>query len=226
MKVSAFGVQIVQSLRAAQAAVADIGRHAEAFGSGPRGVVKIATMPMLGADFLVPALPQFYKTFPGIRVDLSLHYAVANLARGDADIAIRTARPTQQNLIMKRLASEPLRAWASGELLARGGSPDALPWIGWPQALDLMEQWLGSALSERNVVLRVDDAHAQARACEAGLGVAVLTESAAALYEELHPVPGIGDGPTSPLWIVRPDSLVGVPRVDAVWDWIIAAFDR
>ena len=218
-------------------AMVDPLRHAEQFladallrgrsASEEGGVVRVAALPSIGADLICPHLPGLYATHPEIRIDLILDHRVVNLGRGDADVAIRSARPEQGNLVMRRVGTAPMRPYASRHLLERRG-PDLmrLPWIAWPENLNIEEvRWFAAHVPQARVVLRVDALHAQARAAEAGVGAVLLSDPVARIYRDLVPVPGAPDGYHSTLWIASPEAVRHLPRVDTVWQFLLGLME-
>lgn len=225
VQITPFGERIVDSLRSAERALADVGRAADQGREQVVGTVRLATMPMLATLFIVPEIPAFRRTYPELTLELMLHHQVVNLGRGDADLALRGARPTQENLRARCLSRSPMCAWAAPSLLAAHPDLTTLPWVGWPSSTDVLElRWLDQLVPNDRVVLRVDDPHTHVAACEAGIGATILTAEAAQLHG-LSRVPGFDDGPNAELWLVMPEALRGVPRMDAVWDWISGRFE-
>ncbi|MBX2801271.1 MAG: LysR family transcriptional regulator [Myxococcales bacterium] len=227
-RVTPVAAALVAPLRDAEQSLARAVQLARS-GAGTQGVVTVAALPSVGSDVICPHLPRLYAAHPDIVVQLALHYRVVNLGRGDADIAVRSARPTQENLVMMRLATAPFRAFAATSLVERMGSDIAsdLPWIGWPTHLDIDEQrWFAEHVPEDRVVLRVDQLHAQIRACQAGVGAALLSVPAARAYGGMVPVRGVPDGSSQPLWMAAPTAVRDLPRVDAVWHFIAETFEE
>lgn len=222
LRPTATALAMVAPLREAEAAVTRAVHLSQLHEGPPTGVVRVAALPSLAADVVCPALPDFYEQFPEICVRLMLDYRVVNLGRGDADIAIRSARPTQENLVARRVATVPSRPFVSRRLLEQfGPDPEALPWIAWPEQLDVGEaRWFGEHAPRARVVLVADNVHAQARACEAGVGVAILADEMARHYDDLVAVPGATTGYDQELWLVATEASRGLPRVDAVWNFL------
>lgn len=225
VQITPFGQRIAPSLHAAERALVEVGRAAARRDEALAGPVRLATMPMLATLFVIPEIPAFRSDYPDVVLELMLHHQVVNLGRGDADLALRGARPTQENLLAKCVRRSPMQAWAAPSLLAAHPEPHTLPWLAWPASTDVLEfRWLNQLIPSEKVVLRVDDPHAHAAACQAGIGATLLTAEAATLHDLVR-VPGVADGPLAELWLVMPEALRGVPRMDAVWNWISARFE-
>lgn len=95
----------------------------------------------MGVEVLPPALASFRAAHPAIDVELALSNRVADLGRREADIAVRTVKPTQASLVARKLGVARIHAHAHPRYLQAHGTPrliDALrshPIIGFDRAL-------------------------------------------------------------------------------------------
>ncbi len=87
-------------------------------------VVISSTEPVV-AEILAPNLPQFWRENPNIKLRLSVDTANVSLFRRQADLSIRLARPTQDNVVIKRLPDIKQGLYASAGYL-QGRDPSAL----------------------------------------------------------------------------------------------------
>ena len=109
----------------------------------PRGVVRVSTVDVIAASVLAPAIGAMRAAHPGIVLELLATPTVLDLARGDADVAVRLTEPTEEGLKRKRLARLELAVFARRDLLARVGIDPAAPGRG--EHLPLVEY--GAALT-------------------------------------------------------------------------------
>jgi DNA-binding transcriptional LysR family regulator len=79
--------------------------------------VRVATLPELGTHWLAPLLPAFRARRPGIELEVLVDPRSVDLARGEADLAVRTPRPRQVGLSARRLFSLQTGLYASRALL-------------------------------------------------------------------------------------------------------------
>jgi DNA-binding transcriptional LysR family regulator len=133
-------------------------------------------------------------------------------------------------LVTTRLVTAPWVAAASLRLAARLGTLtrwDAAPWIQWDRDLASFApaKWIAQHAGE--VVLRTSDFPAQISAARAGLGLML----APAPYVAVSGLVEIGyvarlapSWPNDDLWLVGHKALREVPRVAAVWEWLVAEF--
>ncbi len=199
------------------------------------GLVKVAAVPVVSSQFIAPALPTLLARHPDLVVELLPGSAVVDLVRREADVAIRLARPTRGELVSKRLVAYRSCVAASSALLKRVRPKRLrdLPWLSWSADMDDLPEarWLAQAVPEPNIVLRSPDLVSLMRAARAGAGAIVLGEPVVDASPELTRVEltDSSEAPELPgaeLWIAAHQALRPVPRVAAVWDWLVEAFGQ
>src|SRR6202045_1573329 len=96
---------------------------ARATSSRPRGLVKLAAPLSFGARWVAPRLPEFFRRYPDIAVDLHLTDAQADLIGDGFDAALRIAVLEDSSLVARLIA--PVRRFvvASPTYIARYGRP-------------------------------------------------------------------------------------------------------
>ncbi len=68
------------------------------------GRVRVTAPEILGSHFVLPALQAVHARHPEIAIELISTIARLDLIRREADVAIRTVRPTEQSLVTRKLA--------------------------------------------------------------------------------------------------------------------------
>jgi len=166
----------------ALAAAADaLLRAASGQGAGTRGTVRITTSEVVGAEVLPPILGRLRQDYPELVIELVLSNRTEDLLRGDADIAVRMVRPTQEALLARRLGVIELGLHAHRCYLDRCGTPadmdglQAHVLIGFDQENAFIRglRARGVALSREMFALRTDSDLAQLAAIRAGYGIGV-----------------------------------------------------
>jgi DNA-binding transcriptional LysR family regulator len=71
----------------------------------PSGDLKVTTTPGVGINWLIPRLGEFTALYPDIRISLIVTDEELDLSMREADVAIRTRKPTQPDLIQRKLFS-------------------------------------------------------------------------------------------------------------------------
>lgn len=185
-----------------------------------RGRVRLAITEALAVHVIIPrVLGPLRARHPELEVDLLTSDLAADLGRREADLALRFFRPTDGDLVAKRVAKLRTAVLAHRDYEGVGRPTEALDFI----ALELPgipsreEAFLAEHVRVRPT-MRTNGYLAQVEAVRAGLGVALLARSLLALDDRLVELDlGLPEGPALDLWLVCPKSLREVPRVDAVW---------
>ncbi len=92
----------------------------------PSGNITVTTTVGLGANWLTPRLKQFTDRYPEINLELRLADAELDIGMREADVAIRFHRPTQVDLIQRRLFTVHFHLYASPKYLSEYGTPNRI----------------------------------------------------------------------------------------------------
>lgn len=197
-------------------------RAAAGLDEAPRGNVRLTLMEPIATHLLAPRLPAFKARHPDIVLDLLCTYRTLNLMRGQADLALRAARPRKPSLIGRRVGTMPQALYASPAYLraraAFGGPLQVLVYSEVPGAIPEVE-WL-LAHDEVEIALRSTGTSVLLAAARRGLGAAVLPLALGAHDPQLERVPGYGEPPPRQMWIVVHPDLSKVTRIRVVMDWL------
>ncbi|OUS09163.1 transcriptional regulator [Gammaproteobacteria bacterium 42_54_T18] len=109
---------IVSDLEEANRAVNDLQQK-------PKGNLKISMTVGFAECCILPLIPSFTAQYPEIKLSLEMTGRVVDLVEENVDIAIRTGRLRDSNLIALKLASNDFLLCASPQYLADNGSPDS-----------------------------------------------------------------------------------------------------
>lgn len=196
------------------------------------GLVRIACPPDVGNVVIAPLLRELFALHPALRVEIAPGEAVIDLTRREADLALRTVRPAQGDLVVTRLATVRWVLVGSADLVRELGTLrawSAAPWIGWGSRLVAKgpEKWLETQTRGIDPVVRSDSLMVQIAAASAGVGVALVPEPSA-LHYGLVPVKlaaglraSAADWPRDELFLVTLRALREVPRVRALWELLL-----
>ena len=102
---TAVGARVLERAARIEEDVAGITRLAEAGAGVVGGVVRITAVSALIGEWLAPRLPGLYARHPELCVDLVASNDNLNVARREADIAIRLARPASGDFLIRKLAA-------------------------------------------------------------------------------------------------------------------------
>lgn len=90
------------------------------------GSVTLAVSEIEAVFLLPPVLAALRERWPGIAIDVQVSNSVADLKRREADIALRSFRPTEPDLIARKLYEEPVWLYGTPTYLAAFGQPERL----------------------------------------------------------------------------------------------------
>lgn len=193
------------------------------------GTVRVAASETLAVGFLVHDLAAFHVRHPGITIEVFTGAASVNLLKREADLAVRVApRPTQANLIARKLTDMGWALYASPDYLVRRpvrGSLETHALIGFDDDMAQIPaaRWMEQHL-HADRVLRLNSILAATEAVAAGFGAGPLPcfLGDARGLTRLE-APAI---PSAECWLVVHPDLEKTPRVRAVMDFLIELFTR
>jgi DNA-binding transcriptional LysR family regulator len=107
---------IVEALDAATAELTAAARP-------PQGLLRVSAPNQIGRRQIARLCQAFVQEHPQVRIELSLSDARPDILEQDLDIAIQTKRPTQGEVICRRLLSSRRVVCAAPAYLARRGRP-------------------------------------------------------------------------------------------------------
>ena len=217
-------------VEAMAAAAAALGRAASGEAAADRGTVRITASDVVGCEVLPPILAAFRAEHPGIVIELVLTNRNEDLARRDADIAVRMVRPTQSGLVARRIGTSRLRLYAHRDYIARFGAPRSLAdlanhcLIGFDRD-NRSFQGAGDVarrLKREDFGFRCDNDLAQLAALRAGTGVGGCQENIARRMPELIAVLPNAFQHALEVWLVMHENLKATRRVRLLFDHLAA----
>ncbi len=225
------GAKLIQHARRIEEEVRAVGFEMSAEDKGLAGTVVITTTEPIAAGFVAPALPDFEAKHRGIAVEVKTDIRTLDLGRREADIALRLARPTQGDLLGRKLGQVGYGLYASRDYLDRRGKPTAgfegHLLIDWPVDYTVIAQvpWLRKIAASATVVLRSNSAMTRRAAASSGAGIALLPCILADLDAGLVRVQSEAP-PKQDLWLVTHRDLARVPRIRVTLDYLAETAKR
>ena len=92
----------------------------------PRGLVRVSTAPGHGRLCITPLLPEFFRLYPDVAVELSVSERPVDLVGAGIDLAIRHGRLVDSSLTARKLSETDMVLAASPAYLAAKGVPSRL----------------------------------------------------------------------------------------------------
>ena len=125
LTLTASGLELLEHVRP----MGEAARHVSLVASGQsreiEGLITITASEVISAFLLPPVLSQLRREHPGIEVKVVASNAVRDLRRREADIAVRSGRPSDPSLIATRLRDTPARLYATPGYLKAVGNPSS-----------------------------------------------------------------------------------------------------
>jgi len=202
----------------------ELSRASEHAESSPSGIVRIAAPPGIAYDFVAPFARLVRERYPHIELQTLARVEYADLARREADIALRGRAPTQRDLTVVYALSHLTDVFVSKsyakQLPARPRLAD-LSFIAWAPPFDALppNPQLRAAIPDFRAGFAADDYIVQLRAAEAGVGAVVMPKVKHRFNQSSPLVPlglDLGQHGKGQLLVVCAKSALGVARVRAV----------
>ena len=195
------------------------------------GVVRLAASDTAAQYFLMGAMQKLHAEHPAIRVVLTTSTEVSNLTRREADLAVRSLRPTSPDLISRHLKRMETGIYASRHYLKRHGEPQpgtALAGhdvVMYQRAIHLNTTLCGESSANARVAMEVNSGLMMIEAVCAGLGLGELLTHMGDAQPQLQRVWPERSEPYD-MWLVLHSDLNRTARVRAVADAIIAVYEQ
>ena len=176
------GLELVEHVRGMGEAAGRVALAATGQSQSVEGPVTITTTEVTAAFLLPPLISKLRQSHPGIQVDVVASNELRDLRRREADIALRSVRPTDPDLVAKKLMRESARLYASKDYLSAMGQLDGVgslqkaQFIGFEDNQPFLKglNELGLGLTEGNFPIRCGDHLVQWEMVKQGLGIGVM----------------------------------------------------
>jgi DNA-binding transcriptional LysR family regulator len=201
-------------------------------GQGPAGVVRVAATRSMVDGFLIDRLEPFYRRYPRLDLELIADSRSHSLARREADIALRLARPDDGELMARRVARVGFGFYGTVDWRQRLAAGETACFIGFDESSAAIPEarWLARHFPDGRIALRCDNHTSQAAAAKRGYGVALLPHFLAAgeplLVTVAVPVPPAGPPPGRELWLLTRNEPAPPPPQRVVVDFLAELFRR
>ncbi len=219
----------------------DVERAVDAFqrqvmsaGEELTGTLRVTCPEGLASRLLAPVIEAFRNKHPELRIDLIMTDRRLDLAKGEAEVALRMHEPGDVSLIARRIANSPWAIFASQSYIRRHGRPER------PEDLDhhaIVEfageladnhagRWLRAVAPKATIAVRGNSMLGVIAAVRSGSGLAPLPMLLGASEDGLVPVLTSIPDIDSKLYLVMHADLQHAPRVRAFCDFVVAEFAR
>jgi DNA-binding transcriptional LysR family regulator len=226
LKPTETGLRLFEPVARARQALAEASLVAEGTSDVLTGSVRVTSSNVTCHYVLPPLLNVLRDAYPGIAIELVPSDSSENLLLREADIAVRMFRPTQLDLITRKLGDIPIVATCHESYLARRGRPDSPEdllehdLIGFDRS-DLFIQGareLGYDLKRTDFALRTDSQTALWELAKAGLGITFAQGGLVRDTPGMVQLFGNFGPPPLEVWLTTHRELFTSRRIRAIYD--------
>jgi DNA-binding transcriptional LysR family regulator len=197
------------------------------------GSIRLTATEALALRVIAPAIAELRKNHPDLRVDLAAGVRSLDIARREADLAVRVGRPSGSGLVCRKLGEVGYSLYASRGYLAKHRIPqrgrglagyDLITFTRAPAATSPF--FMNESSDGARIALRCDNPLIQMQAAANGIGIA---ELACFLGDECADLVRIWPGEPPALrsvWLVLHEDLRRSARIRVVSSMIEDAFRR
>lgn len=238
-KVTPAGERLLQALEPVDQRLSSLTRDFAASGSGSEGQVRIAATEVVAAHVIAPAVPLFKREHPALDLELLTDPTLMGPSQAprimnplkDVDVAIRAARPTQGDMLMRKVGDMAYGLYGSDAYLDGRALPSDMgglkghQLIGFPRNESPLGPvwWLSRAEKGIGTSFRSSSAVARAEAAKADLGLAALPCILGDAIPGLSRVIGPEQLGSFELWLLARNDLAQLSHVRAVMDFAVEA---
>lgn len=228
------GLELLDHVRAMGDAANRVSLTAAGQSQRVEGTVAITVSEIYAAHLLPPILARLRLAEPGIAIEIVASSAPSDLRRREADIAIRNFRPSEPDLIARKIRDVPARLYASPGYLERIGNP-RLPYdlrnadfISIDRSGALMKglNAFGLNLTERNFPIFTDSWLVMWAMVKQGLGIGVLDGTIGDAEPLVRRALPDSEVLTFPIWLVAHREVNTSRRVRIVFDLLAEELSR
>jgi len=197
--------------------------------AGLRGVVRVTASEWLCTSVLSRVVGELLARHPQLELELIADQRHLNLARREADVALRPRRFDHDAIVQRSVGKLELGLYASARYLAARGTPRARDGsghvvVGMLEGVgDLARDWLALALPHATTPIRTNGRDAMVTLAHEGVGLACLARVVGDRTVGLRRVVIEPEPPAPPLWLGVHRDARATPRVRAVASYLAAA---
>jgi DNA-binding transcriptional LysR family regulator len=230
---TAAGEAILRQCIAMENAALDLERIAAGRDSLAAGSIRLTATEALAHRVIAPAIAELRKSHPDLQVDLAVGVRSLDIARREADLAVRVGRPSGPGLVSRKLGEVGYSLYASRSYFAKHRIPqrgkglaecDLITFTGAPAATSPF--FMNESLEGARIALRCNNPLIQLQAAANGIGIA---ELACFLADDCADLVRIwSDEPPAlrSVWLVMHEDLRRSARIRVASSAIVDAFRR
>lgn len=229
-RLTELGSLVVAHAERVESAALSFERQLAAADEKPTGIVRVTCPESFGSRLMrSPLIEKFNSIYPDLRVELVMNNKLLDLAKGEADIAIRGIPPSDGTLFGRKIAASQWALYATRSYVKRYGRIDRLEDIDRHRIIILdgairdhdAARWLRSVAPNAKIVARSDSVPTLLLAAKSGVGIAPLPlidgDNEQNLLRLLEPIPEV----VTNFYLLMHEDMRQTLRVRAFFDFIV-----
>lgn len=224
------GLDLLEHVRAMGNAASHLSLTASGQSTSVEGSICITATEVTAAFVLPPILARLRRLEPRIEIELVASNSTSDLKRREADIAVRAFRPTQPDLVGRRVQDMNFNLYAATGYLRRLGNPTSPKDFDGADFLGISKQNIpiealnarGFSLTLRNFPVITEHHLVQWELVKHGLGIGFMTEEVGDAEARVErALPCLDPFPVE-VWLVAHRELKTSRRVRTVFDFLVS----
>lgn len=233
-RLTELGKGLLPHVEEVERSVAAFQRHVVSAGEELSGTLRVTCPEGMASRFLAPLIDAFRANHPGLRVDLIMTDRRLDLAKGEAEVAVRMHEPGDDALVARRIADSSWAVYASRSYIERSGRPQRVEELDGHAIIEFdgevannhAARWLRSVAPRATVAARGNSMMGVLAAVRSGFGLAPLPMLLASAEDGLVPVLAPIPELDSKIYLVMHADLRRNARVRAFCDFLAAEVAR
>jgi DNA-binding transcriptional LysR family regulator len=229
-RLTEFGQELLPHAERVRQAVSAFEQQLGELGRDATGIIRVTCPePIVYRITQTSVLDRFHARHPGLRVEFVMSDKYLDLAKGEADVALRSGDTDDGELIGRKIADSVWAVYASRQYVERHGRPERVEdlarhtLVGFDDTMakHRVAQWLRQVAPEAAIAARNNSVLGLIYSVKAGVGIAPLPtplgDAEPDLMQVLGPVPELAR-----IWrvLAHPD-VRRTPRVSAFIDFLV-----
>jgi len=185
-------------------------------------------IPDIFNDWVCSQLAPFSAQHPNLSIHLSSETAVANLAKREADIALRFTDSPPENMVGQRVCKMPVALYKNIDFKFDPSEDLAsYPWVRWSDVFSgsRVEKWTEKKSKGTQNVTRASTYGTLTSLIKHGAGIGLLSPWFAENEPKLERLSPIVDELLMDVWVLIHPDLRGVKRIKSIKDLLIKLFE-
>ncbi len=223
---NASAMRLFEQVKMAKNSLSEAAILAEGSNTKLSGAVRITASTITSHYILPKMLADIREQFPSIEIELVPSDSAENLLMRECDIAVRMFRPTQLELIARKIGVSPMTCCAHTQFLKKNGTPKNIEdlydfdLVGFDRSelLISVARQLGFDLQRHHFTLRTDSQTAMWEMIKAGLGIGFAQTVLVDAEPEIETILPQLVIPPLQIWLTTHKELFTSARIRVIYD--------